>query len=94
MIDFPETLNTKQDYLNCLELYPQKTKEKLLELVNNRYSWLDTRILTDGEIGISDETHRVIECEDEKIQQEYKEDENSRIFQLGFSIEEVETLIN
>jgi hypothetical protein len=41
-----------------------------------------------------DTTHRIIGETDERILQEYKEDSNSRLFMLGFTVEEVERLIN
>lgn len=94
MIGFPEILNTKQDYMNCLQLYPIETKVKLQELVNSRYCWFDTEILTEADTGVKDETHRVVDEDDYKIQQEYKEDENAKIFKLGFTVQEIQELIS
>nr|DAX39339.1 MAG TPA: hypothetical protein [Caudoviricetes sp.] len=94
MRGFPKHLNSKQDYLNCLQDYPAETKAALKQLLNNRFMWFDTAILDESQEGITDETHRVIESDDVKIQQELKEDSNARLFRLGFTVAEVEELAN
>ncbi|DAB04733.1 TPA: hypothetical protein CPT89_00985 [Candidatus Gastranaerophilales bacterium HUM_11] len=94
MRGFPKHLNSKQDYLNCLQDYPAETKAALKQLLNNRFMWFDTAILDESQEGITDETHRVIESDDVKIQQELKEDSNARLFRLGFTVAEVEGLAN
>jgi hypothetical protein len=91
MNDFPKWLNTKQDYINCLKDYPDQTKAALKDLLDSRFSWVMTKIL-DGE-GITDDTHKVIETESECSQYELLEDSNARMFQLGFTVEEIEGLI-
>ena len=93
MRDFPKWLNTKQDYLNCLNLYPDETKKSLQELLDSRFNWFQTAILADNEQGITDETHKIVEFENERSQYELLEDSNARIFQLGFTVEEVQALI-
>ena len=91
MRGFPKHLNSKQDYLNCLSDYPAETKVELQRLLDSRFVWQDTAIIENE--GITDDTHRVIETEDGKIQQELVEDINAEIFRLGFTVEEVEELI-
>ncbi len=91
MRGFPKHLNSKQDYLNCLSDYPAETKAELQRLLDSRFVWQDTAIIENE--GITDDTHRVIETEDGKIQQELVEDTNAEIFRLGFTVEEVEELI-
>ncbi len=93
MRDFPKWLNTKQDYLNCLNLYPDETKKSLQVLLDSRFNWFQTAILADNEQGITDETHKIVEFENERSQYELLEDSNARIFQLGFTVEEVQALI-
>lgn len=93
MKGFPKVLNSKQDYFNCLPAYPNETKEALKALLDNRFSWFDVAVLADGVSGITDSTHRVI-GDSEKIQQELREDENALIFKLGFTVQEVEGLLN
>jgi hypothetical protein len=85
-------LNTKNDYLNLLESNKDEAKIELQRLLDNRFHWFDKAVLNaDVEV---DETHRIIGEADERILQEYKEDMNSRLFMLGFSVEEVEGIIN
>jgi len=93
MRDFPKWLNTKQDYLNCLNLYPDETKKSLQVLLDSRFNWFPVRELTENEQGITDETHKIVEFENERSQYELLEDSNARIFQLGFTVEEVQALI-
>jgi hypothetical protein len=98
--DFPKWLNTKQDYLNCLKDFPEKTKTTLQELLTDRFSWFPVRELTEGEAVAESNTYKVVESKDEETQEtkrvlyELKEDEHARLFLLGFTVEEVNGLIN
>jgi hypothetical protein len=85
-------LNTKQDYLNYLEVEEIEGKKKLQELLDNRFTWVDIAVISDE--GTTDETHRVIDNSGDKVQQVLTEDPNSRLYMLGFSVDEVEGLIN
>lgn len=90
MRGLPKFFNTKQDYFNCLVEFKEETKKELKKLLDSRFSWFDTKVLEDATTGLNDETHRVID----NMQQELKEDPNARIFQLGFTVAEIEELIN
>lgn len=92
MRGFPKFLNTKQDYLNCLTMFPEETKKALQTLLDNRFNWFDVAILEEDvtELAVN---QRIIEADGEKMLQEEKEDPNARIFLLGFTVEEVEELI-
>lgn len=92
MRGFPKFLNTKQDYLNCLTMFPEETKKALQTLLDNRFNWFDVAILEE-EVTELAENQRIIEADGEKMLQEKKEDPNARIFLLGFTVEEVEGLI-
>lgn len=92
MRGYPKHLNSKQDYLNCLGIFPEETKKDLQRLLNDRFVWTDTEVLEDA-TGITDDTHRVIDTEDVRIQQELREDEHAEIYRLGFTVEEVEELL-
>lgn len=85
--------NTKNDFFNYLTVAPEETRKELQLLLDNRMIWKTTAILDDSEAGQTDDTHRVI-GEQEKIQQELIEDSNARIFQLGFTVAEVEELLD
>ena len=94
MQGFPKYLNTKQDYLNCLQDFPEDTKKELQNLIDSRYSWTITKVLAENDTGVIDNTHKVIENNGEKLQYEYVEDNNAKIFKLDFTVSEVEGLIN
>lgn len=94
MRGFPKRINTKQDYINLLVDYPAETKQELQKLLDTRYFWQKTKVLAEGETGIEDDTHKIVEQDGERIQQEYREDSNARLFRLGFTVTEVEGLIN
>ena len=85
-------LNTKEDYLNLLQINKNEAKIELQNLLTNRFHWFDVAVL-ESDIEV-DSTHRIIGESDERILQEYREDSNSRLFMLGFTVEEVERLIN
>lgn len=91
MRGFPKVLNSKQDFYNCLPVYPNETKAELQKLLDSRFSWIDKAIIDDD--GITDSTHRVIENEGVKVQQELIDDPCARIYKLGFTIEDVEVLL-
>jgi hypothetical protein len=101
MRGFPAQFATKQDYFNCLTLYPEETKAALSRLLADRYTWEKTKELDAVTDGITDETHRVIaqkktdEETGEKayVQLEKVEDKNAALFRLGFTAGEVQKLI-
>jgi len=100
MKGFPQTWNTKQDALYCLNHWPAQTKHALQRFLDNRMEWIITKKLADGESGIEDETHRVREVTDEdgnvveRYQLEWKEDTSARLFRLGFTVDEAEKLVD
>lgn len=85
------TLNTKQDYISFLQINPEEAKKRLQELLNNRFAWFDVAVI-DEDIE-TDDTHRIV-GDDEKIYQEYRENPNAYLFLLGFTVTEIEDLIN
>lgn len=87
-------LNTKQDYLNYLIQSPKEAKEELQQLLNLRYVWSDIQILLSKDGFIEDDTHRIIENDGEYLYQKYIEDKNAKLFRIGFTVKEVEDLIN
>lgn len=87
------TLNTKQDYLNYLTVQPEATKKQLQLLLDTRYTWQTTGILAANEAGVTDDTHRVIGEEPERMQQVLIEDENAKIFRIGFTVAEIKEIL-
>lgn len=85
--------NTKQDYFNYLTMKPEETKKALQLLIDTRFVWKTTGILAEGAEGLTDDTHRVIGEEPERMQQTLVEDENAKIFAIGFTVEEVKEIL-
>ena len=94
MRGFPKHLNSKQDYLNCLEKFPAETKTELKRLLDNRFVWVTIAVLDAEQEGMTDTTHRVVGEEDERLQQVLIENDRAELFRLGFTVKEVEGLLN
>ncbi len=103
-MEYPEHLNSKQDYLNMLSFDKAETVRRLEELLATRFYWIAIKELEEGEEGIEDERHRVCvtttmpfdqngEIIAKRCQYELQESEYAPLFHLGFSVEEVELLI-
>ncbi|WP_375660308.1 hypothetical protein [Bartonella sp. CL74QHWL] len=104
MIDYPEHLNSKQDYFNMLSVDKIETVRRLEGLLATRFYWIFVKELEEGEEGIEDDTHKVcIQTEmpvdlegaflEKRCQYELQESEYAPHFQLGFRVAEVEQLI-
>ena len=98
MVGFPKFLNTKEDYEFVRANFPKEQWESDFKaLLNERYEWFNLGEI-EGE-GVTDDTHKVVEDkrDDETVvryQYEYKENENARIYRLGYTVEEVENILN
>ena len=86
--------NTQQDYFNYLTLHPEETKKELQKLLDTRFVWQTTAILAEGVEGLTDDTHRVVGEGPERMQQQLVEDPNAKIFVLGFTVEQIEEILN
>ena len=99
MRGFPKWFNVKQDVLNCLEEFPTQMKAKLQDWLDNRFVWQTSGEILEGEEGVTDATHRVVEELDmetwavKRLQQELVEDKNSHLFRIGFTVEEAEKIV-
>lgn len=100
----PKFLNTKQDYLNFLAMGAAENvtdadkKQALEDLLVGTEEWFAVGNI-DKDAGITDATHKVVVNEDTTsgtvtyTQYEFKKNEGARIFQLGFTIAEVQSLL-
>ena len=91
MKGIPKHLNTKQDFLNIKEMFPDESKSRFQELLDTKDTWMNMGKLEGA--GIEDKTHKILGVEmgnETLYQMEYKEDPNARIFRLGFTVEELE----
>ena len=100
MKGFPKHINTKKDVMNCLKQWPAQTKAFLQRAIDNRYSWAVEGKLAEGESGITDDIHKVVEITDmetdvvtERYQHVWQEDQQSTLFRLGFTVSEAEGLL-
>lgn len=105
MRGFPAHLNTKQDYLSVhqLVLAGELPREELIAhydaLLNTRHEYVFNRLLAHGEEPDGPEPiYRVMEEENadgSTVRAQYKlvENPDARLFRLGFSVEEVGSLI-
>lgn len=89
-----ELLITKEDYLYCIDIFPIETKAKIKQLLEDRYIWKSKSVLSSSTDAIIDDTHRTITLNNDLIQQEYIEDENALLFNIGFSVSEAESIVN
>ena len=98
MVGYPKFLNTKEDYEFVRANFPKEQWESDFKaLLDERYEWFNLGEI-EGE-GVTDDTHKVVEDkrDDETVvryQYEYKENENARIYRLGYTVEEVENILN
>ncbi|WP_375621335.1 MULTISPECIES: hypothetical protein [unclassified Bartonella] len=104
MIEYPEHLNSKEDYLNMLSFDKVETVRRLGNLLTTRFYWVFVKELGEGEEGIEDDTHKVCltttmpfdsngDFVEKRCQYELQESDYAPLFQLGFRVEEVEQLI-
>ena len=92
MRGFPKFFNTKQDVLNALQLFPEETKAYIQMILDTRNLWVQTEYVAPG---INDETHYVRTDEAGNVyQMEYCDDPNGDIPRLGFTVEELEAIVN
>lgn len=92
MKGFPKHFNTKTDVLNALQLFPEETKAFCQRLLDNRKLWVQVEYAAPG---VNDETHYTRTDEaGNTYQMEYRDDPNGDIPRLGFTVEELEAIVN
>lgn len=97
MVGYPKFLNTKEDYEFVRANFPrEKWEGDFKALLNERYEWFNVGE-AEGE-GVTDETHKVVESTNidgvvTRSQYEYKENENARIYRLGYTVDEVKAIL-
>lgn len=101
MRDFPKHLNTKDDYMYVLNHF---SKEKVLPLFQNLLDtmkdWFFVRELGQQESVADTPTMKTIATENNETKEityavyELQENPQCKLYRLGFSVEEVETIIN
>lgn len=97
MMGFSKWLNSKQDYLYVKDNFPkQQWVDKFQSLLDERLAWFNLGEIADD--GITDETHKVVENEIDgafvKYQYELKENPGSTLYRIGFTVDEVNKILN
>lgn len=100
MKGFPKYLNTKADYEYIKENFPKEQWQPHWQsLLDERKNWFPTGQVESEEAGITDDTHKVVKYEDMDggtatyTQMELQDDPHCTLFQLGFTVEEVEAAL-
>lgn len=98
MKGIPTHLNTKNDYLKIKNMFSREQwAPRFQDLLDSRFAWQPSGEVVEGDDGINDDTHQVVTQEMDgaiiRIQMELLEDENARIFRLGFTVAEIETYL-
>lgn len=96
MVGYPSNLNTKEDYLFVKDNFPASMwKDDFQALLDSVNEWFNI-----GEIkkanGIIDATHKIVEDIEtgKTYQYELKENKDCKLYQLGFTVEEIKNIIN
>lgn len=92
MKGMPKHLNTKEDYLYVKDNYNKEYWQPLFKnLLDTRYDWF----AISKEEYIDDDKHKIVkdEQEDREDYFEYRENENAPIYRLGFTVDEVEEMV-
>lgn len=98
MKGLPKTLNSKQDYLYLKENTSKEYYVPFFQgLLDSRFNWFYEKDLDSKEQGIEDETHKIVENKEEDkttySQYVWQENENAKIFRIGFTVEEVQKIV-
>lgn len=98
MKGYPKHLNTKDDYLYVVDNFERSLWEQdVKNLLDTKDDWFVVGPLETKEAGIEDATHRIVEEEGEEgtsfVQYELRENPTAKIFRLGFTVEEVQSLL-
>ena len=91
MIGFPSTIGTRHDVEVLLQIFPVETKSYLSSLIDEIPQWYEVELVGEG---VTDDTHKVIGNKgiDDVItftQYELRDNPNAKLFQLGFTVDEV-----
>lgn len=100
MKGYPHWLNTKTDYYYVADNFPKEQwSPDWQALLDDLMQWQHVADLASRDEGVEDATHRVEEVEDADgaviyQQWEHKKDDHARLYQLGFTEDEVRTKLN
>lgn len=90
-------LNTRQDYENKIEEkgYSEEVKKYFQGLLNSATKWQFDKVLDSEQDANNGDDYKVMEDEERGlVQYELVDNPEGKIFKLGFTIEEVENIID
>lgn len=93
MKGFPKFVNNRADLDALAGLYPSETRAFIQDILEFKDVWMSTGQLADGDDGVTDDTHKVVEVKDQagvvtaRYQYELVEDltPNGPIRRFGFA---------
>lgn len=101
MQNFPKysDILTHYDVEQLLKVYPNETKTFLKELTLDIYKWETADEIIQPEAGLEDVTHQLEPVWNNNVLIGYKQqtlviDTNARLFRLGYTLEQVKTILN
>ncbi len=96
MRGFPKILATKEDYEYVRTHFPkQQWQPHFQQLLDTRYEWFFDKQLTEDEVGIEDDTHKIeVDPQSEtRYQFSLKLNENCKLKQLGYTVKQVQQIL-
>lgn len=99
MKGYPKHLNTKEDYEYVRQNFSKEVwEEDFKNLLDTQYDWFFEKELAEGEEGIIDTTHKVVENEQDgkATHAQYKWDYNPfcKLARIGYTEQEVQDILN
>ena len=99
MKGYPKHLNTKEDYEYVRQNFSKEVwEEDFKNLLDTQYDWFFEKELAEGEEGIIDTTHKVVENEQDgkETRSQYKWDYNPfcKLTRIGYTEQEVQDILN
>jgi len=94
MKGYPNTIATLHDLEVARAAEPELAKQYLRALLDERMVWVQTEMKD-----LEDDTHKIVVVEDmdgNETRQQFAlvEDQNCKLFRLGYTIEEVTNIVN
>lgn len=100
MNGYPKNLNSKSDYLYVMQNFPKEQWERgVKDLLESESDWFFDHELAEGEAGVTDATHKVVENQDTsgkttRSQFVWKSNPDAKMYKLGFTKEELERFLS
>lgn len=99
MKGYPKNLNTKEDYEFVRNNFPKEEwAQDFQNLLDTQYDWYFEKELGVDEEGLTDDTHKVVESEQDGVvtraQYEWKYNPFCKLARIGYTKQEVQDILN